>query len=259
MKYIQDIIATFRLRNITPQPELSSVFKGGVPDPARLLGAIIEELNRLDPRDFEASARHDFVVSRSMLGAWVNPGGSNFNGFAASPYTEKLAILLNYYGGEGSGAKARDFSFVSAPDVRRIVERDYRELSRRTFPDGSWKSTVILAGSILEAVLYNALTKDSNASAAAMKSVAAPRKKNGVKDITKDTYDDQWTLNDLIKVACNLKLIPYKDEQAIHEVLREYRNFVHPRLEVQMGITIGEGHATTSKGMLDVILDYLTP
>jgi hypothetical protein len=144
--------------------------------------------------------------------------------------------------------------------VRKIVERDYRELDQRAFPDESWKSTVILAGSILEAVLYDLLTKDQPAISSAMGSVHAPKKRGGAtKDITRHTHADQWSLNDLIKVACDLRLLPHKDEQAIHVVLREYRNFVHPRLEVKMGINISEGHATAAKGMLDVILDHLTP
>ena len=93
-----------------------------------------------------------------------------------------------------------------------------------------------------------------------MASGEAPKKKGGkAKDISNHTHEDEWSLNDLIKVACDLKLLPHKDEKAIHFVLREYRNFVHPRLEVQMGIGISEAHATASKGMLDVILDHLTP
>jgi hypothetical protein len=172
-------------------------------------------------------------------------------------YAAKIGVLLDSYAGEGTGAKTRDFSFVTDPEVRRIVERDYRELSLRTFPDGSWKSTVILAGSILEAVLYDVLTKDQSAISKAMASSAAPKTKGGVvKDIAQD---DQWTLNDLIKVACDLQILPHKDEKAIHLVLREYRNFVHPRLEVREGVRISEGHATASKGTLDVILDLLTP
>jgi hypothetical protein len=173
----------------------------------------------------------------------------------------RIQQLLDLYQGEGSRAQTRDFAFVSDSDVRRIIERDYRELTIRTFPDGSWKSTVILAGSILEAVLYDRLTKDQPTIAKAMGSGDAPRKsKNGpIKDITRHTRDDQWSLNDLIKVACDLKLLPHKDEEAIHLVLRDYRSFVHPRLEIQMGINISEGHATAAKGMLDIILDHLTP
>jgi hypothetical protein len=33
---------------------------------------------------------------------------------------------------------------------------------------------------------------------------------------------------------------------------------VHPRAEIAMSVNINEGHATASKGMLDVILDILS-
>jgi hypothetical protein len=108
-------------------------------------------------------------------------------------------------------------------------------------------------------VLYDLLTKDSTAVSIAMKCGQAPKKKGGVpRDISKNTNQDQWSLNDLIKVACELQLLPHKDEQAIHLVLRDYRNFVHPQLEAHMGGNISDGHATAVKGMLDVIPDHLT-
>ncbi|MDA7878582.1 hypothetical protein N9B39_03420, partial [bacterium] len=133
-----------------------------------------------------------------------------------------------------------------------------RELVQRAFPDGSWKSTVILSGSILEAVLHDLMTKDIAAINAAMASPKAPKKKGGAtKDITLDDYQNQWTLNDLIKVACDRKILPFSDEKAIHQVLREYRNLVHPRVEIAMGVFVNEGHATASKGMLDVCLDAI--
>jgi hypothetical protein len=55
---------------------------------------------------------------------------------------------------------------------------------------------------VLEAVFYDLLTKDSTAVSIAMKCDQAPKKKGGVpRDIWKNTYEDQWSLNDLIKVA----------------------------------------------------------
>ena len=146
---------------------------------------------------------------------------------------------------------------MTNPDVKKIVERDCRELTQRAFPDGSWKSTVILSGSILEAVLHDILTKDPAAIAAAMASPKAPKIRGGGEGLTLDDYQNEWRLNDLIKVACDLHILPYADEKAIHHVLREYRNLVHPRAEIALRINIGEGHATASKGMLDVVLDHL--
>lgn len=103
------------------------------------------------------------------------------------------------------------------------------------------------------------ITREVNqqAIAAAMGSPDAPKYKGVVKDITKHDYQNEWKLNDLIKVACDLKILPHKDEQAIHQVLREYRNLVHHLAEIAMGVFINESHATASKGMLDVCLDHI--
>jgi hypothetical protein len=237
--------------------ELRAKF-GDLPDIARLTEAVGEELSRLDPRDFEPSARNQFVVQRAHLNGYFRNAKHITDYNAVMRLVKRFEELLDSYRGEGSHAATRDFSFVSNAEVRKIIERDYQEISLRTFPDGSWKSTVILAGSILEAVLYDALTKDESAIARAMGSKEVPKKKGKIpRDITKHGHDDQWSLNDLIKVAGDLDLLPQKDEKAIHLVLRDYRNFVHQRLEIEMGITIGEGHATAAKGMLDVILDHL--
>jgi hypothetical protein len=168
-----------------------------------------------------------------------------------------LNKLLDSYVGLNTSAVARDFSFVNDPKVRSIVQRDYGELVLRSFPDRAWKSTVILAGSILEAVLHDRLTKDAATIAKAMAASSAPKYKGSVKDITKHDYENEWKLVDLINVASELKILPDKNKVAIDIVLREYRNFVHPRVEVQQGVSITEGHATAAKGMLEVVLDEL--
>jgi len=256
IKEFIDVIVSYEDKNVT----LARKRYGATsPDFARLTESLAEELNRLDPRDFEPSARCDFVALRTTIRACAKNIPDD-RSHTIGP-AQKIKILLDAYTGEGTGAKTRNFSFVSNPDVREIVERDYRELALRTFPDGSWKSTVILAGSILEAVLYDLLTKDQATSAAAMASPRAPKKKKGstVKNIMSQARDDEWFLDDLIKVACDLGRMPYNNEQTVHLALREYRNLVHPRLEAKMRVTISEAHATTSKGMLDVILDHLTP
>ena len=168
----------------------------------------------MDPRDFEASARHEFVVYRSVLRPIADRGSHGMTLDTPTAYAVKIGSLLDLYAGEGTGAKTRDFSFMTDANVLKIVERDYRELSLRTFPDGSWKSTVILAGSILEAVLYDLLTKDQTTITSCHGKQVAPTKKGGTtKDITQNTYDDEWRLNDLIKVACDLGELPHKDER----------------------------------------------
>ena len=48
----------------------------------------------------------------------------------------------------------------SDPVLRAIIERDYKKLSQTLMPDCAWKNAVVIAGSILEAVLYDLLTRD---------------------------------------------------------------------------------------------------
>jgi hypothetical protein len=258
VQYIKELAATIQLARQNLLGEGSQLVRRiEAPDIHSLLKGLAEEVDRLDPRDFDPKARHDFVVLRIAIRNSAK--GQIGNGERAAANANEMSNLLDFYQGEGSGAFQRPFAFVTAVDVRQIVERDYRELTQRAFPDGAWKSSVILSGSILEAVLHDNLTKDVAAVAASMANAKAPRKKGGaVKDITVNDFENEWKLNDLIKVACDLRLLPYKDESAIHNVLREYRNLVHARAEIAMGIMIGEGHATASKGMLDVILDHLT-
>lgn len=259
IEYLKEIAATIQLsrQNIVSNG-VQQIHGHDVPDLGSLLTAFAEELDRLDPREFAPVARHDFVILRIAMRNWAK--GNIGNGEKPAEDADSISQLLDHFTGVGSGVALRDFAFVTNPDVKAIVVRDYGELVLRAFPDRAWKSTVILSGSILEAVLHDVMTKDPAATTTAMGSAKAPNKPGGggKKDITLDDYVNQWTLNDLIKVACDIGLLPMNDEKAIHLVLREYRNLVHPRKEVSMGVSISEGHATASKGMLDICLDELT-
>ena len=56
------------------------------------------------------------------------------------------------------------------------------------------------------------------------------------------TTADEWTLNDLIKVSCDIGLIRTKTNSS--RSLRDFRNFVHPRVELTTGVRISEAGAT---------------
>ncbi len=229
-------------------------------DPISLFRGFAEEITQLDARDFEPSVRAEFVELR----AFIKHLAGKQSGLIVSScalYVRKVIPLLDAYQGEGSRAITRDFSFVNETEVKKIIERDYKELKLRAFPDGAWKSTVILSGGILEAILYDQLTKDPATIALAMASPDAPQKgrktSRTTKNIASHAWQDQWNLADMIKVAADIGLISQSNEDSVDEVLREYRNYVHPRVEVQKGISISEGHAMTSVGCLEVIIDKL--
>ena len=95
----------------------------------------------------------------------------------------------------------------------------------------TYLAAVILMGSLLEGVLF-AVVKDNQETSNRAK--ASP-KKNG-----KPKPSDEWSLNDLIEVAHECGWIK-KDRKAFNDILRDYRNIVHPRHQLQTMVNPDEG------------------
>ncbi len=243
-----------------PADGIVTIKQKGGPDIHVLFKALTEELAGLNPQDFAPAARSEFTTLRLTIRDQYSQG-KILNSHKAADAAARMAELLDTYVGAGSGGQTRQFPYITNPQMKAIIERDYQELTRRAYPGGSWKSCVILAGSILEGVLADVLTKDATTIATAMAAPMAPNRPawagGGKRDITLLDYANQWTLNDFIKVACDLRIIPYDNEDAINLVLREYRNLVHPRLELQSGLQVSKAQATACVGMLDIILDQM--
>jgi len=69
--------------------------------------------------------------------------------------------------------------------------------------------------------------------------------------------DDQWTLNNYIEVADELGLLPEGWKASIQAVLRDFRNYVHPRQEIKMTDKITEGEAYQAVGCLMRICQHI--
>jgi hypothetical protein len=176
----------------------------------------------------------------------------------ASKACERTIEVLTAYAGHGSKAVTRSFTFVHNADLRSIIERDYKELALILIPGAAWKSAVVMAGSILEAILYDLLTRDAALIAKAMASPKAPTKgTTAVKDITNNTSENEWKLVNLINVAVDLNLLPQERAHTIDQILRNYRNFVHPRKEIKEAHPCTEAEATLAKGALDGVCNHL--
>jgi hypothetical protein len=234
--------------------------------PVVVAGELLKEPDRFDPRDFEPAVRADLLRVRTRLAHQMkatealSPRSGGDRGSLHNTL-QRLLPVLDHYRGEGSWGGTRSFPRISDPELRDIIERDYRELAIVLFPAGAWKSCVVMAGSILEAILLDLLTQDRAHVAQAMASLKAPKKgqKGPVKDITKDSPDEAWTLANLIGVAGDLGLLPAMDVKAIHQVLRDYRNFVHPRKEKKAAHPCTEAEAMLAKGALDAVCNHLFP
>jgi hypothetical protein len=127
------------------------VYPGG----CLLIGEIVKELDRLDPRDFLPDMQSTFVKNKAFLKTYVGQDptliGRSRPKEQVGTLCDELLTCLDSFGGEGSSGKRRTFLFI----------RDYFELKTILFSSGAWKSVVMVAGSILEAVLYDLLTQPS--------------------------------------------------------------------------------------------------
>jgi hypothetical protein len=215
-----------------------------------LIRSLAEELERLDPRDFLPASRFNFVMIRTRARSLARL--STFGDVRpVKEFAKTVSACLDFYGGDGSRAVSRSFAFVTDAALRVIIERDYRELSLILLPDGAWKSVVVMSGSILEAILYDQLTKDSATVASAVAASKAPK--------NRDLSKGEWRLHDLIQVAVELGILPPPRAASIDQILRDYRNFVHPKKEIRSAHPCSEAEAFLSKGALDSVCNHLTP
>ncbi len=221
-----------------------------------LLRALPEELNRLDPRDFVPAARADFVFARIQARQWAT--ASTIVEAQAPQITamaERVISALEHYGGDGSQVAFRSFAFIKDTYLRQIIERDYRELRLKVFPSRAWKSTVVLAGSILEAILLDHLISDTSVQAKAKASKKAPKDRAGT---VRDPAAGDWKLVDMIEVAADIGLLPADRAKSFDQVLRDYRNFVHPKKELRAKHPCTEAEALMSVGALEGACNILT-
>jgi hypothetical protein len=227
---------------------------------------LVDEVERLDPRDFLPDSQHEYIQAKIDMELWVkqwapeDTGGTCVNQFFQQPQSreeirnplKRIIAVLDKYGGEGWRMRTRSFSFLKDKGLRDIIERDYRELTLVLFPGGAWKSTVIMAGSILEAILFDILGSDPKVNAKALASLVAPKDKHGVVMPLED-----WRLAYLISVAADIGLLPSDRAATFDQVLRDYRNFVHPKKEIRSGHPCGEGEAQLAVGGLNAVCDIL--
>ena len=68
---------------------------------------------------------------------------------------------------------------------------------------------------------------------------------------------DDWRLENLIDIAVNINMLPRDPADTIHRVLRDYRNFVHPKKEIRAAHACTEAEAMLSIGALDSVCNYL--
>lgn len=141
-----------------------------------------------------------------------------------------------------------DFSFIANPDLRPIIERDYEEILR-CLGAKAYKAATVMCGSVMEALLLDALLADEPK---AKQSAEALTDKGG--KVPKDL--GKWSLRLMIAVAQDLQILPAAI-LGMSDPIREYRNLIHPAVEMRKKIAPEREEARAAQTALDVIIKNL--
>jgi hypothetical protein len=125
------------------------------------------------------------------------------------------------------------FDFVTGEDFRAALDADFRELQAAREVH-AWKSVHVLAGSIVEAVLIDYL---SNA--------------DGLKNPPSKPME--LDLNGAITL-CKSKGIISDRSATLSDVIRSYRNLIHPGRAIRLAESVDESSATVAVALVDMIL-----
>jgi hypothetical protein len=130
-----------------------------------------------------------------------------------------------------------DFApLISDHIMKGILERRWRECVKCLTADAPLAATVMMGG-LLEGLLLSRINKETNKSLIFLNSKAPKDKATGNTLPLKE-----WTLRNYIDVAHDLKWISHSAKD-VGEVMRDYRNYIHPQKELSHGIQLENSDA----------------
>jgi len=141
-------------------------------------------------------------------------------------------------------ARKRSFGFIADPELRKLLERDLRELESINHKRQP-KMTVVLCGVLLEGMLLDALRQRKETAG----STYARLKKNPNRDL------DEWHFTDMMEVAEELGLLSRVSASLGHS-LREFRNLIHPGRQLRERIDLTAGEPLVIRKALPVFIRF---
>jgi hypothetical protein len=187
-----------------------------------------------------------FVSVKERLGSPRADQFQNENSVIAGKYRAAIASdLVDNNGGQilhlGGSTLVHSisvidptFSLIRNREIRKILISDFRDL-QGCLENGLWKPAVVLAGSIIEAVIFDFLVSEGVA----------------IEDIS------NVTLGGLISRAKDKSVINEKTEK-ISSAIKDYRNLIHPGRSVADGLSAEQATAEIASSLLSLVLDDIS-
>jgi hypothetical protein len=231
------------------------------PDQAPNISSVLSLLDVLPPELLPANP-NDFVVLEAakgaMRGALANWAGGPSPGLAAqlapsalfgghSPIVAVLRVLQRC-ADEGISEDTSTLLFISDETYRESLRIDI-STAFRTFGNGEYKAATVLAGAVLEAVLLNVILGAPEAELRKSVATLPPKLQKRLQ-----SQPEHWLLADYITVACHMSLIDNATVRAA-ELCREFRNFIHPGVEVRTRMSCTQATALLALGAMTRVIE----
>jgi hypothetical protein len=227
-------------RRIYESNEVGNVFEWAIGD-----GYLIKVRPKVDTN----SSSMAYAIGMTV-GTFWKINGSKIRELEQKLSKDELGVLPQIVGQINLN---KELDFVGNGNLRAMIERDCKEVNAAT-KAGAAKSVIVLCGSIVEALLYDLLKTNEvearqfadNLASKGMLPKKPPKELN------------QWTAEPMILVSH--EMYPKKvteDACKFANVLRDYRNLIHPGKEDREKITFDQNIASIAISVVNLIISGL--
>ncbi|MFA5784364.1 MAG: hypothetical protein WC962_05760 [Phycisphaerae bacterium] len=227
-------------RRIYENNEINNVFEWAIGD---------EYLIKVRPKD-DINSNGMAHAIRMAVGTFWKINGSKIRDIEQKLNKDELGVLPQIVGQINLN---KEFCFISNGNLRAMIERDCKEVNAAA-KAGAAKSVIILCGSIVEALLYDLLKTDEIKA----KLIADNLVSKNILYKSPPEALNRWSAEPMILVSH--EMYPKKvteDACRFANVLKGYRNLIHPGKEDREKITFDQNIASIAISVVNLIIKDL--
>jgi len=231
-------------------------------DHAAIVRGVIELVDRVPPQLIEVDSA-DFSLLIEAMGQLRNAAevwsrNDRHHKIGALPARDRLHPLtairqiMEKCPDEAALPETVQLKFVSDAGLREVLRRDISAVNQALM-NAEWKAATVLAGSVVEALLLDAInTLEGKDPQAINKAITAAM---GSKSLTQQPHADRnrWDLAELVPVAEAANLIT-KNTARQCDLARGFRNLIHPGRSQRLGQVCDRGAALSAAAAVEHVL-----
>jgi hypothetical protein len=211
------------------------------PSYAGVLSHLLTMIDGISPHllTLTGKAAAEFGESTEAIRTTLSVWRSGVHSVSLNPLVGKdgknpLTFIRKHLGSladEGASNELENLQFIAEEDLRRALATDIHSMNA-ALDRGAWKAATVLAGSVTEALLLDALLKRE------------PEAKTAGSGLKTPTGSDlsSWTMHQLTLVADALKIV-HTDTVAQCLLAKNFRNLIHPGRSIRLGQFCDRGTA----------------